>query len=89
MNLEDLMTGGPTTASSLNSGFGRAGADVTSVTLVTQAGEKIPAKVQHGIWTALWPIKSQNDTTHMTLTWTISNGTTYTVPWEKSPTTTG
>jgi hypothetical protein len=83
VNLEGLMTGGPTTVSFLSSGFGRVGTDVTSVTLVTRAGGKIPAKVQNGIWTALWPSKSENDTLHMTLTWTTSNGTSYTASGDK------
>ena len=83
VNLEDLMTGGPTTASFLSSGYGRVGADVTSVTLVTQAGENIPAKVQNGVWTALWPSKSENDTRSLTLTWTTADGTTYTAAGDK------
>ena len=66
-----------------NYGWGRVGADVTSVTLITHAGEKVPAKVQNGFWTALWPSKSANDAQHMTLTWKTADGTTYTAAGDK------
>jgi hypothetical protein len=79
VNWEGGLAGGPTsTTNLLGSDFGRVGADVTSVTLVTQAGKKIPAKVQNGLWTALWPIKSENEGLGWTLTWTTTNGTSYT-----------
>jgi hypothetical protein len=48
VNLADLAdsAAGASTADFSNYGWGRAGADVTGVTLITQAGEKIPARVQ-------------------------------------------
>lgn len=64
-------------------GWGRVGADVTRVTLITLAGEKIPARVQNGFWTALFPSKSENDALHLTLTWATSNGITYTAVGDK------
>jgi hypothetical protein len=77
--------GGPTTSSYLGAQFGRVGADVTSVTLVTDAGQKITAKVQNGLWTALWPSKPSKSNYDFikTATWTTSNGTTYTVSGNK------
>lgn len=84
VTLEDLGTGGPNNAHLVSSGYGRAGTDVTSVTLIMRPGEKIPAKVQNGFWTAVW--QSGNnlmDTRHATLTWTTADGTTYTAASDK------
>ncbi|MGH3212560.1 MAG: hypothetical protein ACRDNO_32825, partial [Trebonia sp.] len=84
VNLNGLETGGPGNADLVSSGWGRAGADVTNVTLITQAGEKIPAKVQNGFWTAVWQSGSNPmETRYATLTWTTAGGASYTAAGDK------
>jgi len=82
VNLGDLAASaaGASTSEFGNYGWGRAGADVTSVTLITQTGEKITARVHGGFWAAVWQSANKpSDTVHPTLTWTTADGTSHTV----------
>jgi hypothetical protein len=85
VDMESLSTSTPGSAHAVSFAYGRIGADVASVTLTTSAGEKFTAKAQNGWWTLFWipRDKSTGDATHVTLTWTTTDGTTYTAAGDK------
>ncbi|MCX4993523.1 hypothetical protein [Streptomyces sp. NBC_00568] len=77
----DSLGAGGSGSSRLNYALGSVGPDVAKVT-VKDSGRSVNATVQDGRWTAWWPGGNPDGLLTGTVTLTLTNGTTRTVPAE-------